>query len=141
MGEKQQTNKPERKKIESIPVVPQSTKMTKKKKHGRKQNKLLLNVRLLLFESKKMSFPIAHIYKQFLVRLIQRCVLLCNLIRKKKTSLRLCANFTTCLPAVYYNVFVTKKYPKPPYTLHTFKTHTEEERKLNEKTERKKKNQ
>jgi len=31
--------KPERKKIESIPVVPQSTKMTKKKKHGQKQNK------------------------------------------------------------------------------------------------------
>jgi len=29
--EKQQTNKPERKKIESIPVVPQSTKMTKKR--------------------------------------------------------------------------------------------------------------
>jgi len=27
------TNKPERKKIESIPVVPQSTKMTKKKRN------------------------------------------------------------------------------------------------------------
>merc|ERR1711935_1165525 len=82
--------------------------------------------------------PIAHIYKQFLVRLIQRCVLLCNLIRRKKLVLRLCANFTTCLPAVYYNVFVTKKYPKPPYTLHTFKTHTEEERKLNEKLKERK---
>jgi len=29
-------------------VVPQSTKMTKKKKHGQKQNKLLLNVRLTI---------------------------------------------------------------------------------------------
>jgi len=51
----------------------------------------------------------------------------------------LCANFTTCLPAVYnYNVFVTKKYPKPPYTLHTYKKHTEEEI-LNEKLKERRK--
>jgi len=41
--------KPERKKIESIPVVPQSTKMTKKRNMDKnKTNKLLLNVRLTI---------------------------------------------------------------------------------------------
>ena len=76
-----------------------------------------------------MSFPVAHLYKQFFGQAnteIQCTTLQSN--TKEKLVLRLCANFTTCLPAVYYyNVFVTKKYPKPPYTLHTFKTHTEEE--------------
>merc|ERR1712238_437556 len=97
---------------------------------GRKENKLLLNVRLLLFESKKKCLSlVAHIYKQFLVRLIQRCVLLCNLIRKKKKLvLRLCAKLHY-LPAccLQLQCFCHQKYPKPPYTLHTFKTHTKEE--------------
>lgn len=81
--------KPERKKIESIPVVPQSTKMTKKRNMDKnKTNKLLLNVRLLLFESKKMSFPVAHLYKQFFGQAnteIQCTTLQSNM--KEKTSL------------------------------------------------------
>lgn len=94
-----------------------------------KTNKLLLNVRLLLFESKKnMSFPVAHLYKQFFGQANTEMCTTLQSNTKEKLVLRLCANFTTCLPAVYYyNVFVTKKYPIPPYTLHTFKTHTEEE--------------
>lgn len=83
----EQTNKPERKKIESIPVVPQSTKMTKKRNMDK--NKKKTNYYWMLdyyyLSLKKMSFPVAHLYKQFLVRLIQRySVLLCNLIWKKK---------------------------------------------------------
>lgn len=76
------SNKQTRKKIESIP---QSTKMTKKKKHGRKQNKLLLNVRLLLFESKKMSFPVAHLYKQFFGQAnTEMCTTLQSNMKEKK---------------------------------------------------------
>lgn len=83
-----------------------------------------------------MSFPVAHLYKQFFGQANTEMCTTLQSNTKEKLVLRLCANFTTCLPAVYYNVFVTKKYPIPPYTLHTFK-HTHRRRKLNEKLKEK----
>ena len=60
-----------------------------------------------------MSFPVAHLYKQFFGQAsteIQCTTLQSN--TKEKLVLRLCANFTTCLPAVYYiQCFCHQKIP------------------------------